>query len=50
MERNVYLKEDKLFMAFKVFDKDGNGKISATELKDALGSMNYIYEIKKYRQ
>jgi calcium-dependent protein kinase len=41
MERNVYLKEDKLFMAFKMFDKDGNGKISPQELKEALGSKKY---------
>jgi Ca2+-binding protein (EF-Hand superfamily) len=38
MERNLYLKEEKLYMAFKLFDKDGNGKITAQELKEVLGS------------
>mmetsp|Transcript_40526 Transcript_40526/g.35961 ORF Transcript_40526/g.35961 Transcript_40526/m.35961 type:complete len:149 (+) Transcript_40526:87-533(+) len=38
MERNVYLKEEKLFMAFKMFDKDGNGFITPQELKEVLGS------------
>lgn len=41
MERNVYLKEEKLWAAFKMFDKDGNGKISAQELKDILGSKSF---------
>lgn len=39
MERNLYLKEEKLYAAFKLFDKDGNGTISAAELKEVLGSM-----------
>ena len=38
MERSVYLREEKLWAAFKMFDKDGNGKISAAELKEVLGS------------
>jgi len=38
MERNMYLKEEKLWGAFRMFDKDGNGKISAQELKECLGS------------
>ncbi len=42
METNLYLKEEKLFMAFKMFDKDGNGKISAQELKEVLWS-NFYY-------
>jgi len=46
METNLYLKEEKLFMAFKMFDKDGNGKISAQELKEVLGS-NYCQFDKK---
>jgi calcium-dependent protein kinase len=41
MERNIYLKEEKLWAAFKMFDKDGNGKISAAELRDVLGSINH---------
>lgn len=42
MERNLYLKEEKLYAAFKLFDKDGNGTISASELKEVLGSKNKI--------
>ena len=38
MEKNLYMKEEKLFMAFKMFDLDGSGKISANELKQVLGS------------
>jgi len=38
MEKSMYLKEDKLLDAFKVFDKDRNGKITANELKEILGS------------
>lgn len=45
MERNVYLKEEKLFLAFKMFDKDGNGKISPQELKEALGRNIYDFMI-----
>ena len=33
MEKSVYMKEEKLYMAFKMFDLDGSGKISAKELK-----------------
>ena len=32
MEKSIYMKEEKLFMAFKMFDLDGSGKISANEL------------------
>jgi len=38
MEKSVYLKEEKLWACFKMFDKDGSGKISAEELKEALGT------------
>jgi len=38
MEKSTYLKEDKLLDAFKVFDKDRNGKITAEELRDILGN------------
>lgn len=41
MEKSMYLKEDKLLDAFKMFDKDRNGKITADELKDILGSNKY---------
>jgi calcium-dependent protein kinase len=46
MEKNLYLKEEKLYLAFKMFDKDGNGKISAEELKDVLGSKKLIFSPK----
>jgi len=42
MERNLYLKEEKLWSCFKMFDKDGSGKISAAELKDVLGAMTQL--------
>lgn len=38
MEQNMYLKEENLRTAFKMFDKDGSGKISIDEMKIALGS------------
>ena len=38
IEKSIYMKEEKLFMAFKMFDIDGSGKISADELKQILGS------------
>ncbi len=51
MERSVYLKEEKLWAAFKLFDKDGNGKISALELKDVLGADdNCKNDLKYYEQ
>jgi len=31
------MKEEKLYMTFKMFDSDGSGKISAEELKQILG-------------
>lgn len=33
MDRNLYLKEEKLFQAFKMLDLDKSGKISKSELK-----------------
>jgi len=32
MESCVYLKEEKLYSAFRLFDKNNDGKISADEL------------------
>lgn len=40
MEKTLYLKEEKLYMAFKMFDKDDDGKITASELKEVLGSQD----------
>jgi len=33
MEKNIYLREEKLYAAFKLFDKNDDGVISAEELK-----------------
>jgi calcium-dependent protein kinase len=38
MEKSVYMKKEKIYQAFKTFDLDGSGKISAQELKNILGS------------
>ena len=38
IESNVYMKEEKLYMAFRMLDIDGSGKISPQELKQILGS------------
>ena len=38
MERTSYLKEERLSDTFKLFDKDGKGRISAENLKQVLGS------------
>lgn len=48
MEKSMYLKEDKLLDAFKMFDKDRNGKITADELKDILGSDPIFSQNKEY--
>ncbi len=37
LDSSVYLKEEKLFMAFKAFDLDGSGKISKEEVKKIIG-------------
>jgi len=36
MEANLYLKEERLAAAFRMFDKDGDGKITAEELMEVL--------------
>jgi len=34
----MYLKEEKIYQAFKMFDKDGNGRITPDEIKSVLGN------------
>lgn len=36
-DKKRLLTDEKLMVAFKVFDKDGGGSISSTEIKDVLG-------------
>ena len=36
IEKNIYLNEEKLKDAFKLFDADGNGKISRAEIGKVL--------------
>ena len=38
LNRRLYIQEDVLWSAFKVFDRDGNGKISKQELQNILQS------------
>ena len=44
IEKNVYLLEEKLIQAFKMFDLDGSGTISRSELKEVLGSIQFLTE------
>eukprot|EP00386_Alphamonas_edax_P006411 GDKI01020760.1.p2 GENE.GDKI01020760.1~~GDKI01020760.1.p2 ORF type:complete len:118 (+),score=47.81 GDKI01020760.1:1-354(+) len=37
LDRRQYMQEDVLWAAFRVFDLDGNGKITAEELSKVLG-------------
>ena len=37
LDKNIYMKEERLYGAFKTFDRDGSGKISHRELRDLLG-------------
>jgi calcium-dependent protein kinase len=36
IDQKIYLKEEKLYEAFKTFDKDGSGKISTQEIKNII--------------
>jgi len=37
MEKSLYLKEEKLYAAFKFFDKNDDGQITQDELKEVIG-------------
>lgn len=39
MEKKLYLQEEKLYAAFKLFDNNDDGCISAEELREVLGSI-----------
>ena len=43
MEKNTYLTEEKMYAAFKLFDKEADGMITAQELKDVLGSKSTLF-------
>lgn len=47
MEKAIYLKEEKLYNAFRMFDVDGSGKISAEELKATLGCKEKLKKISR---
>ncbi|KAF4677960.1 hypothetical protein FOL47_008064 [Perkinsus chesapeaki] len=38
MDKKLYIKKDVCWAAFRVFDRDGNGKISKEELQEVLGN------------
>jgi len=40
MDKKVYLKEETVWAAFRVFDRDGDGKITQAELKQVLSAGN----------
>eukprot|EP00928_Gymnodinium_smaydae_P018457 TRINITY_DN17022_c0_g2_i2.p1 TRINITY_DN17022_c0_g2~~TRINITY_DN17022_c0_g2_i2.p1 ORF type:complete len:517 (+),score=137.34 TRINITY_DN17022_c0_g2_i2:91-1641(+) len=40
LDRRVYLKEDVMWAAFRVFDRNGDGKITQKELQEVLGDEN----------
>ena len=42
MEKSLYLKEEKLYAAFKLFDTNDDGNISTEELKEVLGSNDTV--------
>ena len=43
------MKEEKLYNAFKMFDLDGSGKISADELKKTLGCKDLLFFLFIYK-
>ena len=47
LDKNIYLQENKLYEAFKLFDVDGSGKISKDEIAYILGTGKKSSEIDK---
>jgi len=45
MSQSMYLKEEKIYQAFKMFDKDGNGRITPEEIKAVLGNDDNFKDI-----
>jgi calcium-dependent protein kinase len=43
MSQKMYLKEEKIYEAFKLFDKNGDGYITADEIKEVLGCKISIF-------
>jgi calcium-dependent protein kinase len=50
LDKNVYLQEERLWNAFKVFDVDGSGKITADELKQVLSSEDFNSDVHIWTQ
>jgi len=48
METNMYLKDERLIAAFKMFDKDGDGRITADELMAVLEKEDEVKHDKSY--
>jgi calcium-dependent protein kinase len=46
MSQKMYLKEEKIYQAFKLFDKNGDGFITADEIKEVLGRKP-IHDLKR---
>merc|ERR1712060_365951 len=45
LDKKAYLQEDVCWSAFRLFDRDGNGKISQTEVKAVLDTTPQVAEV-----
>merc|ERR1711988_794779 len=45
LDKKVYMKEDVCWSAFRVFDRNGDGKISPEELKQVLGDADVTDQV-----
>lgn len=41
IDKNIYMQEERLYAAFKIFDTDNSGTISAVELREILGKEGF---------